>query len=412
MRRVPPVTAYLIDWASLLLRWLHVVAGIAWIGSSFYFIWLNNHLLQPENPGRTEKGVAGELWSVHGGAFYRALKYQVAPARLPKPLHWFYREAYATFVSGMLLLCLVYYGHAEIYLIDPAVTPLSKPVAIAIGIGFIACGWLVYDALCRTRLARNDRAMGLVLGALLAAAAWMLCHLFSGRGAFIQFGAMLGTIMVANVFFVIIPGQRTMVRALQAGREPDLEVALRSRLRSTHNTYFTLPVLFTMISNHYATMFGARHNGLVLIALSAAGVLIRVYFVNRHSAETHNGRTSPLPAALAALLLAGLAFMLVPARSASDAGLAESRTPAEQFARVQSIVHYRCAICHRAIPDESGFSAAPAGVRLDAPELILVQATRIQTQLATRAMPVGNVTGLTEGERSELLAWIQRGAPH
>jgi uncharacterized membrane protein len=246
--------------------------------------------------------------------FYHAVKYQVALAYLPKRLHWFYWEAYTTFLSGFFLLCLLYYGQAEIYLIDPAVASLSKPGAIAIGLAFIAGGWLVYDGLCRTPFARNDLAIGLVLATLLAAAAWALCHLFSGRGAFIQFGVRRTTRWRTS--FVIIPGQRAMVRAM--GRQPDLQEGLKGRLRSTHNTYFTLPVLFTMISNHYAMTFGARYNWLVLIVMSAAGVLIRVYFVNRHSAHMRDGRTSPLPAALAALLLAGLAFALATARSAAE----------------------------------------------------------------------------------------------
>jgi uncharacterized membrane protein len=405
------MSAYLIDWASLLVRWLHFIAGIAWIGSSFYFIWLNNHLLPPEDPQLARRGVSGELWSVHGGAFYHAQKYHVAPPVLPKSLHWFYWEAYTTFLSGLFLLGLLYYWQAELYLIDPAVAPLSKPAAIAIGVAFIVGGWFIYDGLCRTPLARNDRAIGLVLAALFAAAAWGMCQLFSGRGAFIEFGAMLGTIMVANVFFVIIPGQRAMVRAMQEGREPDPGQGLRGKLRSTHNTYFTLPVLFTMISNHYAMTFGARYNWLVLIALSAAGVLIRVYFVNRHSAHERNGRTSPVPAALAALLLAGVAVALAPARS-SKIPEASAVSGTAEFLRVQNIVRQRCVVCHTSVPVQGGVSAPPAGVRLDAPEYILMHTVKMQQQLATRAMPVGNVTGLTDGERAELLAWIQRGAPH
>ena len=405
------MTAYLIDWLSLLGRWLHFITGIAWIGSSFYFVWLNNHLLRPEDPALAAKGVSGELWSVHGGAFYHAQKYQVAPPVLPRTLHWFYWEAYTTFLSGFFLLCVLYYGQAEIYLIDPAVAALSKPGAIALGLGFLVVGWLVYDGLCRTPLARHETTLGIVVAVLLSGAAWGMCHLFSGRGAFIQFGAMLGTIMVANVYFVIIPGQRGMVRAMQEGREPDAQLGLRGKQRSTHNTYFTLPVLFTMISNHYAMTFGARYNWLVLIAISAAGALIRVYFVSRHGTHERGERASLLPAALAVLLLAGVAFALAPARSSqSDAAAAGS--PAVQFEHVQAIVTQRCAVCHTAVPVQGGFSAPPAGVRLDQPQFILLHTAKMQQQLATRAMPVGNVTGLTEQERAELLAWIQRGAPH
>ncbi|MEJ1964103.1 MAG: urate hydroxylase PuuD [Gammaproteobacteria bacterium] len=404
------MSAYLFDWLSLLTRWFHFITGIAWIGSSFYFVWLDNHLLPPADAGHARKGVGGELWSVHGGGFYHAQKYRVAPETLPKTLHWFYWEAYSTFLSGFVLLTLLYFGQAEVYLIDPAVAPLSKPAAIAIGLAFIVGGWFIYDGLCRTKLAKNGAALGGVLAVLLTIAAFALCHLFSGRGAFIEFGAMLGTIMVANVFFVIIPGQREMVRAKLESREPDPGPGLRGKVRSTHNTYFTLPVLFTMISNHYAMTYGARFNWLVLVALSAAGALIRVYFVSRHKAHERGGRTSPIPVALGILIIAGVAAALAPARGPAAGAVAES--PAVQFQRVQSIVSQRCAVCHTAIPSQGGFSAPPSGVRLDKPDQILLHTAKMQQQLAARTMPVGNVTGLTEPERAELLAWIARGSPH
>jgi len=227
--------AYWLDWLSLFGRWLHLVAGIAWIGSSFYFIWLDNHLLAPSDPALARRGVAGELWAVHGGGFYNAHKYRVAPETLPSTLHWFYWEAYTTFLSGFFLLCLLYYAQAEVYLIDPSVAVLSKPAAIGIGIAFLVGGWLVYDGLCRSPLARKPPVMAGVLVLALVAAAWVLCHLFSGRGAYMEFGAMLGTIMVANVLFVIIPGQRELVRAKREGREPDPRHGIAGKLRSTHN---------------------------------------------------------------------------------------------------------------------------------------------------------------------------------
>jgi uncharacterized membrane protein len=404
------MSAYLFDWLSLLTRWFHFIAGIAWIGSSFYFVWLDNHLVPPADPAHAKKGVGGELWSVHGGGFYHAQKYRVAPETLPTTLHWFYWEAYSTFLSGFLLLVLLYYWQAEIYLIDPGVAPLSKPAAIAIGLAFIVGGWFVYDGLCKTPLARNGFALGGVLTVLLSASAWGLCQLFSGRGAFIEFGAMLGTIMVANVFFVIIPGQREMVRAKRENREPDPEPGMRGKLRSTHNTYFTLPVLFTMISNHYAMTYGARFNWLVLIALSAAGVLIRVYFVSRHKAHERGGRTSIVPAALGVLIVAGVAVALAPARVPQTGAATEP--PAVQFQRVQAIIAQRCAVCHTAVPTQGGFAAPPGGVRLDVPDQILMQTFKMQQQLAARTMPVGNATGMTETERAELLAWIARGSPH
>jgi uncharacterized membrane protein len=404
------VTAYVLEWLSLLGRWLHLVAGIAWIGSSFYFIWLDNHLLPPADPALAERGVAGELWAVHGGGFYQSQKYRVAPAVLPPTLHWFYWEAYTTFLSGVFLLGLLYYGQAELYLIDPSVAALSKPAAILIGVAFIAGGWIVYDGLCRSPLGRDSRALGAVLAVLLTAAAWLLCHLFSGRGAYMEFGAMLGTIMVANVFFVIIPAQRALVRVKQENREPDPAGAVAAKLRSTHNTYFTLPVLFVMISHHYPMTYGARENWLVLIVICAAGVLLRVWFVARHEAHERHGHTSPLPAALGVVALAGAAFALMPGPrgTTTDAGSVATAS----FARIEAIVALRCAGCHSEHPTLLGLTAAPNGVVLDSPGRILARTEQIHQQLATRAMPVGNVTGITEEERAEVLAWIEHGAPH
>ncbi len=348
------MSAYLIDILSLLGRWVHLVTGIAWIGASFYFVWLDNHLVAPADDALARKGVAGELWAVHGGGFYNAQKYRVAPQVLPRVLHWFYWEAYSTFLSGFFLLALLYYAQAEVYLIDPRVAALSKPAAIAIGLAFIVGGWVVYDALCRSPLARRGAWLACVIALLSSIAAYALCRLFSGRGAFIEFGAMLGTIMVANVFFVIIPGQREMVRAKREGREPDPQAGLRGKLRSVHNTYFTLPVLFTMISNHYAVAFGARRNWLVLIAMSAAGVLIRVYFVARHKRRERGGRTSPTSAVLGLAILAATAAALAPPPK-SPAAAADS--PVARFEAIQHIVALRCTPCHAAEPTQPGFAA-------------------------------------------------------
>jgi uncharacterized membrane protein len=399
------MNAYALEWLSLLGRWLHLVAGIAWIGSSFYFIWLDNHLMAPTDPALVRRGVAGELWAVHGGGFYNAHKYRLAPETLPPTLHWFYWEAYTTFLSGFFLLCLLYYGQAEAYLIDPTVAALSKPAAIAIGVAFLVGGWLTYDGLCRSPLGRRGPVLSAVLTVLLSAAAWALCHLFSGRGAYMEFGAMLGTIMVANVLFVIIPGQRELVRAKQAGREPDPKHGIAGKLRLTHNTYFTLPVLFVMISHHYAMTYGARENWLVLIAICAAGVSLRLYFVARHRAHERNGRTSLLPAALGLLTLAGVAVALMPQPNRWGGG-------AGSFARIQAIVAQRCTSCHSVNPTQSGFAAAPNGLLLDTPERILAHTEQMRQQIATRAMPLGNITGITEEERTEMLSWIDHGAPH
>jgi len=422
------VGAFALEFLSLLGRWVHLITGIAWIGASFYFVWLDNHLLPPTDRSLTDKGVGGELWAVHGGGFYNAQKYRVAPRSLPASLHWFYWEAYSTFLSGFFLLCLLYYAQAEVYLIDPQVAVLSKPAAIAISLGFLAGGWLLYDLLCRTALARHGAWLGAAVAVLLAGAAYALCHLFSGRGAFIQFGAMLGTIMVANVFFVIIPAQREMVRAKQEGREPDPQAGLRGKLRSVHNTYFTLPVLFTMISNHYAMTFGARHNWLVLISISAAGLLIRAYFVARHKRHERGGKTSPWAAVAGLVIIAATAAALAPKPAAPDAAHNASRDAAadstqtppqaqvdaahEQFTAVQHIVARRCAPCHAAQPSQPGFSAPPNGVLLDTPAALLARAAIIEPQVETHAMPIGNLTGMTEPERRQLLDWIHHGTPH
>jgi uncharacterized membrane protein len=407
------MSPYLIEWLSLLGRWVHLITGIAWIGASFYFVWLDNHLLAPTDESLRQKGVGGELWAVHGGGFYNAQKYRLAPKELPQTLHWFYWEAYSTFLSGLFLLCLLYYAQADVYLIDPRVAALSKPQAIVIGVGFIVGGWLVYDALCRTALKSHGALLGGLLAVLLGAAAFALCELFSGRGAFIEFGAMLGTIMVANVFFVIIPGQREMVLAKEQGRDPDSNAGLRGRLRSVHNTYFTLPVLFTMISNHYALTFGARFNWLVLIALSAAGVLIRVYFVARHKSRERGGATPPWTAVAALGLLAATAWTLAPRtmRPASAANSGAANSGEASFTAIQAIVARRCVPCHAAAPTQPGFATAPKGLMLDSPDALWSHAALIEPQVATRAMPIGNLTGMTDAERAALLDWIHRGAP-
>jgi uncharacterized membrane protein len=410
------MSAYLIEWLSLLGRWVHLITGIAWIGASFYFVWLDNHLLPPADDELSRKGVGGELWAVHGGGFYNAQKYRLAPQVLPSSLHWFYWEAYSTFLSGVFLLGLLYYGQAEIYLIDPRVAPLSKPAAIAIGIGAIIAGWLIYDALCRSALKRRGAWLAAVLALVFGGAAFALCRLFSGRGAFIEFGAMLGTIMVANVFFVIIPGQREMVQAKREGRDPNPEAGARGKLRSVHNTYFTLPVLFTMISNHYAMTFAARYNWLVLIALCAAGVLIRVYFVARHKRHERGGKTPLWPALLGLSIVAATAVALAPKRAAPTAATASATATAEStaahFADIQGIVASRCAPCHAAAPTQPGFTVAPKGVLLDSPAGLLSNLKVIEPQIATRAMPIGNLTCMTDGERTQLLDWIRHGAPH
>lgn len=394
---------YLIDWLNLAGRWLHMIVGIAWIGASFYFVWLDNHLEPPEHASDREKGVGGEIWSLHGGGFYHAQKYRVAPPSLPGTLHWFKWEAYSTWISGMFLLILLYWVGAEVYTIDPTVADIGKTTAIVIGMGTLALGWLVYDGLCRSPLGRHNAALGGVMLVLLTLAAYGLCQVFSGRAAYIHFGAMLGTIMVANVFFIIMPGQRELVLAKEQGREPDPTPGRRAHQRSVHNTYFTLPVLFTMISNHYAMTYNHAQNWLVLMAISLAGALIRVYFVARH-----HDRNPKAPLVVAAVLLVGTITAIAPRPTPLP-----SATGAVDFARVQGIVQARCAGCHAQVPSQPGFAAAPKGVMLDTPQRITAQAPLIHQQtVVSRAMPLGNLTGITEEERAVLDRWYREGAPN
>jgi uncharacterized membrane protein len=345
--------AYIVDWLNLLARWLHFITGIAWIGASFYFIWLDNHLEDPRDPGDTKVGVGGEVWSVHGGGFYHAQKYKVAPPFIPETLHWFKWEAYSTWLSGMFLLVLVYWYGAQVYLIDPSVAELSPLVAVVLAAGVIVAGWVIYDLLCKSKLGDNELVFAVVLFALVAMLAWGLCEVFSGRGAYIHFGAVLGTIMVANVFFVIIPGQRRMVEAATRGEAPDPSDGIKAKQRSVHNTYFTLPVLFVMTSNHYAITYGHEYNWAILIAISLAGALIRIYFVARHS-----GKASVLPLIIAGVLLAGVAAMIAPRATAAP-------REAVAFDDVRVVVEHRCTTCHSAQPTHPAFPAAPGGVVLD-----------------------------------------------
>ena len=403
------MTAYLLDWFALLVRWLHVVAGIAWIGASFYFVWLDNHLQPLAADEPADASVAGELWAVHGGGFYRSRKYRVAPERLPPTLHWFYWEAYTTWLSGFALLCLLYFLRAEAYLIDPAVAALTKPAAVAMALTFLIAGWLIYDGLCRSPLGRSSGALALVLGILIAGEAWALCHLFSGRGAFMVFGSSLGTLMVANVLFVIIPGQRELVRAKQQGRQPDAAPGLKGKQRSVHNTYFTLPVVFVMISNHYAMTYGARSNWLVLIAVSFAGACIRAWFVARHKPQARSAYVNAVPAVLGVLTLAAVVLALAPSLNVKPAG-AHAAGPGVDGARVQLIVDQRCVPCHAERPAEPGFNAPPNGIVLQNIDQVLAHLAQVQQQLAMRTMPLGNLTGMTDDERATLLMWIGHGA--
>ncbi len=394
--------SYIADWANLLMRWLHFVAGIAWIGSSFYFVWLDNHLLAPRDPADRARGVHGEVWSVHGGGFYRAQKYLLGPRAEPlsEHLHWFKWEAYTTWLSGMGMLAIVYWWGANAYLIDRSVLALSVPVAVAISAGSLVVGWLVYDMLCRA--VRSELGLAVLLYVLVVAAAWGYARVFGARAAYVHVGALLGTMMVWNVVFHIIPGQKKMVAAIRAGRDPDPVPGVVGKQRSVHNTYLTLPVLFVMISNHYPMTYGHRYGWAVLAVIMLAGVLVRQFFVLRHK-----GELKPLLPAVAALLLVAAAIAVAPRSGSSAAG-----TRAVTYAQVQAIIAERCAVCHAERPTFAGFVQPPAGVMLDTPARVKAAALRIHQQsIATQAMPIGNLTKMTDDERSLLGRWLAAGAP-
>jgi uncharacterized membrane protein len=396
---------YILEWLNLLGRWAHLVTGIAWIGASFYFVWLDNSLETPKQAADVERGVGGEIWSVHGGGFYHAQKYKIAPPKLPETLHWFKWEAYTTWITGMFLISLMYWYQAEIYLIDPRVMALSKPVAVVLGMLTLVIGWIVYDQLCKSALGKKESHLSLAMLVFVCIAAWGLCQIFSGRGAYLHYGAMLGTIMVANVFFVIMPGQRDLVAAKSEGRAPDPSHGVRAKQRSVHNTYFTLPVLFVMISNHYAMTWGHAYNWLILIALSIAGALIRVYFVQRH-----HGKQTLAPLVVAAVLVMGVAAAIVPTPR-EPAKVDASVSAAEVFAKVQTVMQLRCASCHAQSPTQPGFSTAPKGVMFDTAEDIVRQAQTIHQQVVvTQAMPIGNLTQITDEERGLIDQWFQSSA--
>lgn len=390
---------YVVEWLNLILRWAHMIVGIAWVGASFYFIWLDNHLHKPLDPADAAKGIGGEVWAVHGGGFYTAKKFTLAPATLPPELHWFKWEAYTTLVTGFFLLCLVYYYGAEVALIDPSVMELTRPEAIGLGLVALVAGWLVYDALCRSAFGQDDAILGGLLFLYCAGAAWALCHVFSGRGAYIHFGAMLGTIMALNVYFVIIPGQRELVKAKEEGRTPDPKFGLMGRQRSVHNTYFTLPVLFTMISNHYAGLYGHEWNWVLLLMISVAGALVRVWFVQRHK-----GNANPLVLA-AGLVMLGLTAVLALPRPSADGGGPVA------FDQVQPVIQARCVACHATRPTQEGFAAPPKGVVLETPQEIRARAAAIYQQAAaSRVMPPGNMTHITDAERGMIARWFKSGA--
>lgn len=392
------VEAYASDWLQLIIRWVHLITGIAWIGASFYFVWLDNSLRPPQDPTDVDQGVGGELWAVHGGGFYVVRKFRVAPERLPARLHWFKWEAYWTWISGFALLVVMYYLNARVYLIDRSVAEIEPLQAVGISVAMLAVGWLFYDQLCKRVGLEHEAWIAGAMVVFVALAAWALSHWLSGRAVYIQIGAMLGTIMVANVAQVIIPSQRRMVAAKAQGVAPDPLDALLGKQRSVHNNYFTLPVLFTMISNHYPLTYGHPRGWAVLIVILLLAAYIRHFFNLRH-----RGRALWAIPLTAALGVAALAVAIAPAKPPAAAVVT--------FGEVQAIVAQRCAPCHAEKPTQEGFAVAPKDVKFDTPERIAAGAQKIYEQaVATQAMPIGNLTGMTDAERRAIAAWVAAGA--
>ncbi|MNF49875.1 Cytochrome c [compost metagenome] len=437
--------AHLTEWLNLSIRWVHMITGIAWIGASFYFVWLENNL----NRANPRDGLSGDLWAIHGGGIYHLEKYKLAPPKMPDNLHWFKWEAYFTWLSGVALLTVVFYLNPTLYLIAPGVD-IAPAAAVAIGIGSLIAGWFIYDLLCDSPLGKTPALLGLVLFVLIVGASWAFTQVFSGRGSYIHVGALIGTIMVGNVFRIIMPAQRALVKAIEENRTPDPVLPAKGLLRSRHNNYFTLPVLFIMISNHFPSTYGSQYNWLILAGIAVIAVLVRHYFNTRHDS---NKFAWTLPAG--ALGMICLAFVTAPnykaaepslavepahqehaapAASSAAAPVAEASKPqaAEQatapaqpaaaapaqassgstsYDKVHSVIQERCTVCHSAKPTSPMFTSAPGGVMLDTPQQIQMLAPKIQAQaVASQIMPLGNITQMTQEERDLIGRWIAQGA--
>ncbi|MDO9437424.1 urate hydroxylase PuuD [Hydrogenophaga sp.] len=392
---------YLLDWANLLLRWLHVIVAIAWIGSSFYFVFLDSSLTPPEDEQLKKDGVSGELWALHGGGFYHPVKFAVSPPKLPDHLHWFYWESYSTWLSGFALFLVSYLWSPSVYLIDPKVFEWSPAAAIASALGFLVVFWLLYDAICRTlgQTKNGDAKVGALVLVLVCLAAWLATQLFAGRAAFLLMGAMIATAMSANVFFWIIPGQRTVVADLKAGRPVDPVHGQRGKQRSVHNTYFTLPVLFAMLSNHYSFTYAHPQNWLILIGMMFAGAAIRQFFVMRHGYKLGRNK-HPWPYAVAGVVV--LIALIVWLKPAPVQAVAVPQ--AVSYAQVKPIIDQRCVMCH-------GEALQSKNVRLDTADAVKQHAQAVYQQaVVARTMPMNNATGVTEEERALIGQWFKGGA--
>ncbi|MFJ4145128.1 urate hydroxylase PuuD [Pseudomonas sp. NPDC089734] len=423
--------AHLMEWLNLGIRWIHMIVGVAWIGASFYFVWLENNL----NRSNPREGLSGDLWAIHGGGIYHLEKYKLAPPTMPENLHWFKWEAYSTWLSGVALLCVVFYANPVLYLLAPG-SSLSGAEGVHIGLGSLFVGWFVYSFLCDSALGKRPVLLGVILFVLLVAAAYGFSKVFSGRGAYLHVGAIMGTIMVGNVFRIIMPAQRALVAAIAENRTPDPALPAKGLLRSRHNNYFTLPVLFIMISNHFPSTYGSEYNWLILAGIALLAVLVRHYFNTRH--DSHRFAWTLPVAALGMLCLAyvtgpslppapakAIEYQPLPGTAVGGYRADEKRpepvaalAPAEpekvagiEFGKVHEVIRQRCTVCHSATPTSTLFSAAPAGVMFDTAEQIQQLAPRIKAQAITAPiMPLGNITQMTQQERDMVGAWIDQGA--
>ena len=406
--------SYYLDWANLLLRWVHVITAIAWIGSSFYFVFLDSSLTPPVDEDLKRQGVSGELWAVHGGGFYHPVKFAVSPPKLPEKLHWFYWESYSTWLTGFALFTVSYLWDAGSYLIDKSLMQWSNGVAITVALAFLVVFWVAYDAICRLwgQRPNGDRIVGILVALLVAVAAYLACHWFAGRAAFLLVGAMIATAMSANVAHWIIPGQRKVVAAIKAGQPVDPIHGKRGKQRSVHNTYFVLPVLFAMLSNHYSFTYTHPQNWVVLIGMMAAGAGIRQFFVLRHGYKLAR---NPYPwpyAAFGVVIIAALIVWMRP--SAHDASLATNSGAADAYVAsvsgtidykaIQPVLAQRCYMCH-------GPAVQMKNVRLDSPQGVATNAQGMYLNVVkTRIMPLNNATGITEAERGLIQRWFESGA--
>ncbi|MEJ8838580.1 urate hydroxylase PuuD [Ramlibacter sp. AN1133] len=393
--------SYFLDWANLLLRWLHVITAIAWVGSSFYFVFLDSSLTPPEDAKLRAGGATGELWAVHGGGFYHPVKYAVQPPQLPPRLHWFFWESYSTWLSGFALFTVSYLWNAGAYLVDKSLMDWSPAAAVVAALAFLVVFWLLYDAICRVLGTAREGLVGVLVLALVCIAAWLACHWFAGRAAFLLVGAMLATSMSANVFFVIIPGQKKVVQAIRDGRPVDPVHGQRGKQRSVHNTYFTLPVLFAMLSNHYGFLTTHPRNWLVLVVMMAAGAAIRQFFVMRHGWKLgRNGHPAGYALAGVALIVATLVWLMPQPSAAAKAAAA---APAD-YAAVRQVLEQRCYLCH-------GAQVQMKNVRLDSPLGVKQHAQAVYQQaVVAKTMPLNNATHITEEERAVIGRWFVAGA--